>query len=368
MGRNILRNLILAALLALLPAGAARAENVRELVVIQGAVPIPLEGIGIVTGLASTGERSEAALQLLRKFLSNNNFDFDPSSLTTGNIALVRVNAELPPFSRPGQKFAVGVSSINGAKSLVGGVLLACDLFDGYSEGPVARATGQVVVGAGILTRGVIPAGQNSGAIQFATYPFGNVVNREGVIRLNLNRPNWADASAIARQVNQTPSLNPNLQEATMFAEAEPSEPVAYAKDAGQVLVRVPEQYRHEVTRYIANLLDVPVSVNRPAMIVVNRARNSIVVTGDIRVNNAVVSLQDKMVTIRPETLEQPAAYTLNNETPRNLIELDGPGTYADLQGLIDTLNAMGLTTEQVITIFEQLRAAGAINADLINQ
>lgn len=354
--------------LALLTAGSAWAESVRELVTIQGAAPIPLNGIGIVTGLANTGDKKIAAQQLLRKYLSNNNFEFDESSLATGNIAIVRVMAEWQPFSRPGQKFAVSVSSINDAKSLAGGELLACDLFDGYSEAPVARATGQVVTGAGILTRGMIMPGQNGGGMLLATYPFGNVMNKEGVVRLNLNRPNWADAVNIARQINQTPALNPNLKETLMFAEAGPTEPVAYAKDAGQLLVRVPQEYRYNVPEYIATILDVPVAVNRPAMIVVNRARNSIVVTGDIRVSNAVVSLQDKTVTIQPGNEEDPARYVLANDTPRRVVETDGPGTYANLQGLIDTLNAMGLTTEQIITIFEQLRSAGAINADLINQ
>ncbi|MCD8351665.1 MAG: flagellar basal body P-ring protein FlgI [Planctomycetaceae bacterium] len=351
----------------LLLAGTAKAELVRDLVSLEGAPPIPLEGIGIVTGLAATGDNSEAALTLLRKYMGNSNFDFDVASLATGNIAIVRVKAELPPFSRVGQNVAGSVTSIGDANSLEGGELLSCDLYAGGGR-LYARATGQVVTGAGILTRGTIPAGQNSGALTIDNYRFGKVVNNEGILRLNLNRPNWADAYTIANRVNQTPSLNPNLVDVAMFAEENATAPVAFAKDAGQVLVRIPSQYRYEVTRYIASILEVPVSIDRPATILVNRARNSIVVTGDIRVNNAVVSLQDKMVTVRPETPEEPAAYTLADDTPRNLIELDGPGSYADLQGLIDTLNAMGLTTEQVITIFEQLRAAGAINAELINQ
>lgn len=368
MSKHVKTFLILCGLCLAL-SGAARAEMIRELVVIQNAIPVPLEGIGIVTGLSNTGDKSVAALNLLREYMSNKNFDFDLSSLATGNIALVRVSAELPPFSRPGQKFDVTVTSISDAKSLAGGELLACDLFvNAGDEYATARATGQVIVGNNALTRGIIPWGTNSGAMQIEAYDFGQYINSEGVLRLNLNKPNWNDATVIARQINQTPSLNPYLQESSMFAESEPSRPVARALDAGQVRVDVPPQYRTDVPRYIANILDVPVSVNRPATILINRAKNAIVVTGDIRVNNAMVSLQDKTVTVRPETAEEPAAYVLENETPRNLVEIDGPGTYADLQGLVDTLNAMGLTTDQVITVFEQLRASGAINADFVNQ
>lgn len=356
------------ALVLCLTAVEAKAVAIRELVGLHGAVPIPLEGIGIVTGLAGTGDKKGAAQELLRKYLGNNNFDFEISSLATGNIALVRVKAEMQPFSRPSNRIAVSVSSIGDARSLEGGELLSCDLFDGFNEFPVARATGQVVVGTNVLTRGTIPAGPSSGALQLGVYPFGNVVNNEGVIRLNLMRANWADAAAIARQINQTPYLNPNLQETTMFADPGPVEPVAYAKDAGQVYVKIPEIYRYQVSKFIADMLDVPITVDRPARILVNRAKNSIVVSGDIRVNKGMASIQDRTVTVRPGTPDMPPGYVLENETPRNLIELEGPGSYADLQGLIDTMNAMGLTTAQVITLFEQLHDGGVINAEFINQ
>lgn len=361
-------------LLCLLSAGTARAEAIRELVSIQGAPSIPVEGIGIVTGLANTGDKNKAALDLLRQYMSNRNFNFDASSLATGNIALVRVKAEIPPFSRAGHRLPVSVSSIGDAKSLVGGELLMCDLYDNYlpqnglQDVPLAQATGQVVTGAGILTRGTIPDGENTGAQLLVPYPLGKVVNSEGIVRLNLRRANWNDAYTIASRINQTPALNPNLQDTAMFAETEVMAPVAFAKDAGQVLVKIPNQYRYDVTRYISGVLAVPVAIDRPATIVINKSKNTIVVTGDVRVNNAMVSLQDKTVTIRPEPPEEPAAYTLEDGTPRNLVELEGPGTYADMQGLIDTLNAMGLTTEQIIIIFEQLRASGAITAELINQ
>lgn len=362
-----MRRLILALIMVSALSATARAEAVRELVTIQGAPPIQLEGLGIVTGLPGTGDKRDAALEMFRKYLSNINQDFDAKNLSLGNIAVVRVTAEMPAFSRPGQKFPVSVTSVGDAKSLIGGELLGCDLYGGDGE-LYARATGQVVVGAAILTRGVIPAGDSSGALQFTPYPFGKVVSDDGFLRLNLKRANYADSVSISRQINQTPSLNPYLQESTMFAEEAPSQPVAWAKDAGQVLVRIPREHIYDQSRYIAQVLAVPVAVDRPARIVVNRSRNSIVVTGDIRVSNAVVSLQDKTVTIVPPTDEEPARYTLANDTPRRLVELDGPGTYADLQSLIDTLNAMGLGTGQIITIFEELRAAGALNAEFVSQ
>lgn len=358
---------LLLACLAL--ASSARAEAVRELVSIQGAPPLTVQGYGVVTGLANTGDKAEAAKTLLQSNLNNiAGFNFDLASLETGNIAMVKVTGEIPPFCGVEQKFPVTISSVNGAKSLSGGVLDACDLYLGGVL--VARAQGKVTVGSNNLLIGNVPAGRNSGALLLEPYPLTKILNDDFMLRLNLERPNWADAVSIARQINQTPSLNPNLMETTMFADAEPTAPVAVAANAGQVVVMIPPQYRYgeKLSTYIAGILAVPVAVDRPATIMVNRSLNSIVVTGDVRVSNAVVSLQDKTVTIRPETPEEPAGYTLNDDTPRTAVELEGPGSYADLSSLVDTMNAMGLSTEQIIAMFEELRSAGAINAELISQ
>ena len=347
----------------------ARAEAVRELVSIQGAPPILVSGYGIVVGLANTGDKKEAALSLLRSNMGNNSgFNFDAASLATGNIAVVRVTGEIPPFCGVEQKFPLTVTSAGDAKSLAGGELVECELYAGGV--PAAIAYGKVNTGSNILTRGTISAGKNSGGMMMLPYPLKDILNKDFMLRLNLIRSNWADADTIARQINQTPSLNPNLVETTMFAEAEPTEPVAVAAHAGQVVVMIPPQFRYgdKLSAYIAGILNVPVAVDRPAIISVNRARNSIVVTGDVRVNNAVVSLQDKTVTIRPETPEEPAAYALNDDTARTAVELEGPGSYADLSGLVDTMNAMGLSTEQIITMFEELRVAGAIHAEMLSQ
>ncbi len=360
------RCLALVAIL-LTAAGSARAEFIRDMVTVQGAPEVPISGIGIVIGLAGTGDKRDAAVNLMRKYLSNSNFDFNAATLSGDNIAIVQVTAIIPPFSRPGQTFPVTVATMGNAKSIEGGQLVNCDLFDGNNE-LMARAYGRVITGTRQLTRGNIPAGPGSGAFQLSTYPFGKTVSDDMIVRLNLIHQNYDDASNIARRINSTPSLNPNLADVTMFAETIETTPVAIAKDPGQVIVRIPDKHRLNTHNYINEILKVPVSVDRPATILINRSLNSIVITGDVKVSDATVSLQDKTVRLRPETPEQPAGYVLNPPDPRTVVELSGPGSNADLQTLFDTLNAMGLTTEQVIVIFEQLLNAGAIKAKLINE
>lgn len=356
--------ILVSAIFALLQV-SARAEMIRELVTVQNAIPIPVFGTGIVSGLPNTGDKNQAALEMLRNYLEQNGGVAELSTLTAGSVALVRVQGVIEPFTNPGSKFTITVSTAGGdAKSLAGGVLEYCSLYSGSGE-LMAQAYGPVTVGAKSLTRGYI----SNGALQVVpNEPIMDILNSNNILRLTLINSNWNDATNIARQINQNPALNPYLQDASMFSEPTASREVAFANDAGQVWVHVPPEYREKrkLTPYIAAILRVPVAIDRPARIVVNSSTNTIVVTGDIQVNNATVSLQDKTVTIRPETPERPAGYTLDNDTPRTLVELDGPGSYADLQSLIDTLNAMGLTTDQIITIFRQLHEAKAIHAELI--
>lgn len=353
--------------LTLALAGTAQAETIRDLVRVKGDVPVPIEGYGIVTGLANTGDKSPAAIKQLRDVMDASGNNIDLSSLVAGTVALVRVSAEMPPYSRPGSTYPVTVTVVNDAKSLAGGELSTTVLYmhEGGQTVEAALAKGRVVTGGTVLTRGIIPA---NGAQQIAVYPFGRILEKNNIVRLTLKHPNYRDADNIARQINQSPSLNPYLQETMMFAEAAPVREVAIAKDPGEVIIMVPPQHVQRLNRYMADVLAVPVSIDRPAKILFNRSSNTVVITGDIRVNNASISLQDKTVTIRPETPERPAGYVLENETPRSLVELEGPGSYADLQGLIDTLNAMGLTTDQIITAFQELNEAGAIRAEIISR
>lgn len=360
----------------LLFAGAARAVAIRELANLAEALPIQVEGVGIIAGLAGTGDKGKAAHEMLLKYLSNANFDFEPGTIEMGSLALVSVSAEIPPFSPVGNKIPVRVTAFNNAKSLYGGVLLRTELFipatdrrPGINERDIlAIASGRVVVGSGHLTSGEIAAGVNGGATVTLPHKFGKILDKDWSFRLSLKNPNHADAASIARQINQTPALNPYLRETTMFAEPEPSRPVAIALDEGHVLVFFPEPFqgRISINDYLAILFDVPVPVSHPARIIINKAKNVIVVHGDVRVSgSATVSLQDKTVTLRPATAELPAGYVLENNQPRIVVETEGPGASADLQGLIDTLNAMGLSTEQVIVAFEQLASVGAIRANI---
>jgi flagellar P-ring protein precursor FlgI len=105
-----------------------RCERIKDIVDIQGVRSNPLTGIGLVIGLAGTGDSTLPSQQMLTNILRNSGLVLSPTDLKGGNIAIVMVTAELGPFAREGTRIDVDVSSIGDAKSLQGGMLLPTPL------------------------------------------------------------------------------------------------------------------------------------------------------------------------------------------------------------------------------------------------
>ena len=185
---------LLALCLVMLP---AHAERVRELASFAGVRDNQLVGYGLVVGLDGSGDQTTQApftSQSLTNMLSQLGVTVPPgTNLQLRNVAAVMVTADLPPFSRPGQRLDIVVSSIANASSLRGGTLLMTPL-KGADGDTYAIAQGNMLVGgAGAQAGGssVQINQQASGRI-----PNGALVEREvplnlggnsGVLELQLN-------------------------------------------------------------------------------------------------------------------------------------------------------------------------------------
>ncbi|NLC21799.1 MAG: hypothetical protein GX771_07830, partial [Halomonadaceae bacterium] len=130
-GRRWLARLALA-LLALLLALPAQAERIREIANFAGVRDNVLVGYGLVVGLDGTGDQTMQAPftgQSLSNMLSQLGITVPPgTNMQLRNVAAVMVTADLPPFSRPGQRIDINVSSVGNARSLRGGTLLMTPL------------------------------------------------------------------------------------------------------------------------------------------------------------------------------------------------------------------------------------------------
>ena len=116
----------------------AKAERIKDIAMVEGARTNQLIGFGVVVGLDGTGDQVtqtpftiQAARSMLQQFGVNLAPGVNPQ---TKNMASVIVTAELPPFTKPGRKLDVTVSSLGNAKSLRGGELLLTQLKGGNGE------------------------------------------------------------------------------------------------------------------------------------------------------------------------------------------------------------------------------------------
>ena len=123
-----------------------RCERIKDIVDIQGLRGNPLRGVGLVVGLANSGDTSLLSRQILTNVLRDSGLVLNPSDLSGGNIAVVMVTAELGPFAREGSRIDVEVSAIGDAKSLQGGTLLPTPL-KGLDDQVYAIAEGGVSIG-----------------------------------------------------------------------------------------------------------------------------------------------------------------------------------------------------------------------------
>lgn len=189
-----------------------QAESVRELASFAGVRDNQLVGYGLVVGLDSTGDQTTQApftSQSLTNMLSQLGVTVPSgTNLQLRNVAAVMVTADLPPFSRPGQRLDIVVSSIANARSLRGGTLLMTPL-KGADGDTYAIAQGNMLVGgAGAQAGGssVQINQQASGRI-----PNGALVEREvplnlggngGMLELQLNDSDFGTVQRMVTAIN----------------------------------------------------------------------------------------------------------------------------------------------------------------------
>ncbi|MFH0911602.1 MAG: flagellar basal body P-ring protein FlgI [Planctomycetota bacterium] len=382
LGETAMRKRILSCLL-LLGAGlfgvsAVRAEpqRIQALASIKGTRPLHVEGHGLVTGLKGTGDQTPAARNALRQMLSAQNILVSDEDIEGKNVALVLVTAEIPAFLRPGSTVDVRVSSTN-AKSLENGVLSTTMLRLSTNAPVYAVAFGRVLIGgegAGnrFETTGSIPGGAQVVRSQEVDY-----LSERDTFELILGRPSFTDAANIAKVINTSDRLNPDLEaflNRQGFGALEMSIPgPAQALDADTVIVQIPEEYRQRKVQYVGSVLQTPVEVDVPPRVVINRATNTVIITGEVKVSRAAIAHGNLSVLVEQpppqDGVPQPKRFLEEPQETRTVVEMSETlGQAEQLQTLLKTLNAMKTTPRDVITIIENLHRAGALHAELIVQ
>lgn len=347
-----------------LPTLAIRIKDVTH---IEGIRPNQIIGYGLVVGLNGTGDGTSTkfTVQSLTAFLKRNGVTIDPATIRVDNTAAVIVTADLPPFARTGSRIDVTVSTVGDANSLLGGTLLMTPL-----KGP----DGQVyVVAQGAVSTGGYSAG-GGGSTTSKNHPTAGKVPGGGLVEvapptvlagrqsvnLVLNNPDFTTAQRIATAIN------------TNFNTT-----IASPADSGAVSVSVPANFRSNLASFMAEVERLPVHPDQPARIVIDERTGTVVMGEDVRISTLAITHGNLMIKIdQTNDVSQPAPYSRRGETVQVSNTTVKAGEESDRQlaivsegvslgEVVNSLNAIGVTPRDLISILQAIKSAGALQAEL---
>lgn len=345
-----------------------QAARVKDLARIEGERDNQLVGYGLVVGLAGDGDSNAlATLRSVANVLERNGLKLDPSLIKSKNAAAVMLTADIRAFLRPGARIDVTIASMGDAKSLQGGVLLQSPLMgaDGrvyaVAQGPIA--VGGFVGGAGGAggatvqknhpTVGII----SNGAIVEREIPAAYV--NDGRMALLLHHPDFTSASRLAEAVNN------------LLPEA-----AARARDAATVDLALPAAYLGHEVRFLADIGAIEVAPDTLARVVINERTGTIVATAPVSLSQVAISHGSLTITVAQSlTASQPNALAggqtaILPSTETNVSESKGGFTMVpeapSVDRLATALNALGVSTREMMAIFQTLKSAGALQAELV--
>jgi flagellar P-ring protein FlgI len=362
---TLLRPIILLILLVASLSATAQVR-IKDIASVEGVRENQLVGYGLVVGLNNTGDKldnsvftRESLIGMLER-LGVNTRD-QVAKLSTKNIAAVMVTADLPAFATSGSRIDVAVSALGDATNLTGGTLLVT---------PLLAADGEVyAVAQGALTTGAIAArgaatSVTRGVPTAARIANGATVEREvafrldktNALRLGLRNPDLTTARRIAAAINAAIG------------------PVARATNSRTVALDLGGRDPIEA---LAALEDLRVEPDSPAIVVIEEASGTIVMGANVRISTVAIAQGNLTirVTETPE-VSQPAPLSggrtvvvprtqvqVDDQHDRKLGILQGSVTLRDL---VASLNALGIGPRDMISILQSIKAAGALQADLL--
>jgi flagellar P-ring protein precursor FlgI len=357
---------LLVLLMVALRPEAAFAERLKDIVSIEGVRSNQLVGYGLVVGLDGTGDKAPFTDQTFRNMMNRFGITIPQGvSPNLKNVAAVSIHAELPPFSKPGQKIDITVSSIGNAKGLRGGSLLLTNL-KGADGKVYATAQGSMIVG-GFGAEGADGSKITVNVPSVGRIPNGATVEREvpnafgagDTLTLNLHHADFTTAKRVQERI--TDLLGPGSAEAL---------------DAASVRVLAPRDPSQRVS-FLSILENLEVNpAEGVAKIVINSRTGTIVIGQNVKVLPAAVAHGNLTVTISEnpevsqpnalaggETVVTPQTDIAINQEPVRMFKF---GAATTLNDIVRAVNQVGAAPGDVMAVLEALKQAGALRADII--
>ncbi len=347
----------------------AHAARIKEVAAIEGVRSNQLTGFGLVVGLDGTGDQTTQVpytSQGLANYLQQLGITLPAqalSQLQMKNVAAVLVTTQLPAFARPGQTLDVNVSSMGNAKSLKGGTLITTPLKGADGEVYALAQGNLIVAGAGASAGG---SKVTVNHLSVGRIPLGAQVERavptalqEGAsVHLSLNASDFQTARRVAEAINRK------------FGAG-----VALARDGRSVEVKAPTSPNERVS-FLAELEELPIESSiGAAKVIINSRTGSIVLNQAVSLGpcavahgNLSISISSAPVISQPNALSggqtvvaEKASIDIKQDKGK-LIQLPAA---AQLTDVVNALNALGATPQDLLAILQAIKAAGALNAEL---
>ena len=348
--------------------GQAFGVRIKDIADIKGVRQNQLVGYGLVVGLNGTGDDSNNAVfttQSMVSMLEKMGVTVTSEDIEVDNVAAVMVTTNLPAFARSGSRIDVLVSSIGDAEDLQGGTLIFT---------PLKGADGQVyAVAQGPISTGGFVVGSDSGSGVQKNFPtVGRVVNgaliekeipnkfnQKESLTLTLHSPDFTTSSRVARAIN-----------IALYDQ------IARSRDAGTIEVKVPGKYMGNVVALVTMIESLGVTPDTVSKVIINERTGTVIMGENVRISTVAIAHGNLSIEIKEDSnVSQPLPFSRGGETvvtPESQVlvrEGNNPiflvNSGVSIAAVVKALNALGVSPRDLISIFQALKAAGALQAEL---
>ncbi len=311
----------------------AAAARLKDIANIRGVRENQLIGYGIVVGLKGTGDgKNEFMSKSMVRMLGKLGMKLDNVDFSSKNVAAVIVTATMPAFGKAGNPIDITVNAFGEASSLQGGTLLQTPLRAANDE-VFAVAQGSILIGSdgkeSHLTAGRIPNGALIERDMTADF------SSRKMYRLTLINPDFTTAARAVLTINK-----------------ELGGHYASAKDSGTVDIVTPFAYENRGVELLATIEAIEINPDTKARVVVNEKTGTIVVGEKVKISKVAISHGSISVQVGEG----------KKTTSEKIAVLDAGVSVGDL---VKSLNKLGVTPKDLITILQSIKSAGALHGEL---
>jgi flagellar P-ring protein precursor FlgI len=313
-----------------------------------------------VTGLGGTGGKGPTTRHFAKNYFLNS--ETQPQDVSTKNLSVVEIFLEVPPFCKPGEKLIATVSVIDDASSLAGGVLSNTAL-KGIDGAEYATAFGPLDIDGIAVSGSAGSVGKNFPTVgkvqaQLEVEICNGPVFKGNSLRLLLHNKDESTAFRIATEINR------------YFPRC------AEAHHSGFVDVQIPQGFVESPNAFVYMINQLRVEPDNTARVVFNRKTGTIVIGENVRLSS-VMFAKDNLVVSTSETpiVSQPAPFSQGQTValPRTQIQVSQEGSrYNVMQenmnviDLAKALNALGVSPQDIMSIFDGIKKEGSLHAELV--